>query len=161
MISGQEIHWKFSGFSNKSNIFFMPLHFHIWIFHRTKSVVHPKRFPDTQYYFPGPLLSANTRPWPIEVCSEKPHNYEKMPENFIRTHACYNTPSEYKDTIPLESLTKKNSFFNGKIQILESVTAENHWIFSGFLLRYQEWLRSSKHSPKVYVQLVNHSHNQK
>ena len=121
MISGQEIHWKFSGFSNKSNIFFILLHSPIWIFHHTKSVVHPKRFPDTQYYFPGPLLSENTRPWPIGVNSEKPHNYEKMPENFIRTHARSNTPSEYKDTIPLESLTKKNSFFNGKIQILESV----------------------------------------
>ena len=121
MISGQEIHWKFSGFSNKSYIFFILLHSPIWIFHHTKSLVHPKRFPDTQYYFPGPMLSEITRPWSIGVCWEKPHNYEKMPRNFTRTHAGSNTPWEYKDTIPFESPTKKNSYFTGEIQILESV----------------------------------------
>ena len=121
MISGQENHWKFSDFSNKSNIFFMLLYFHIWIFHHNKSVVHPKRFPDTQYYFSCPLLSENTRPRPIGVCSEKAHNYEKLPEKFIRKHTCSNTPWECKDIIPLERPMKKNSIFNSKIQILESV----------------------------------------
>ena len=121
MISGQEIHWKFSGFSNKSYIFFILLHSPIWIFHHTKSVVHPKRFPDTQYYFSCPLLSENTRPWPIGVCSEKAHNCEKLPENFTKKHARSNAPWECKDIIPLERPIKKNSIFSSEIQNFESV----------------------------------------
>ena len=140
MISGQEIHWKFSGFLMKSKPFLFLINFKGWILYLFRILLHYIKFQHTQFQFSCLLSCHCTETWKIGERGEKSQIFWEMLRILSKMRARPENPSKVWSQHPVTRSSQANySFSTRNHSIGNCLSVENHWFFSDFLSWIKYW----------------------